>query len=127
MTTTSTSTRKPTKRDHFNTLLAIPEVSANPVLVDFITNELELLAKKASGGSSPKLSARQQENNELKDAMLGHLEDGKSCTVTDFIKNVPECAGLSQQKVSALVRQLCDDGKIERIVEKRVAYFKLID
>lgn len=125
MTTTNSSSKKLTKRDHFNALLQIEAVSANPALVDFITNELELLDRK-SKASTPKESARQQENNELKEAMLNFLADGKLSTVTDFIKNVPECDGLSQQKVSALVRQLCDDGKVERVVEKRVAYFKLV-
>ena len=125
MTTINSSSKKLTKRDHFNALLQIEAVSANLALVDFINNELELLDRK-SKASTPKESARQQENNELKEAMLNFLADGKLSTVTDFIKNVPECDGLSQQKVSALVRQLCDDGKVERVVEKRVAYFKLV-
>ena len=37
-----TTSKKLTKRDHFNTLLTLSEVKSNPVLVDFIEHELEL-------------------------------------------------------------------------------------
>ena len=52
MTTNSTS-KKLTKRDHFNTLLTIPEVASNQILVDFINNELELLSRKSSSDKKP--------------------------------------------------------------------------
>ena len=47
-------------------------------------------------------------------------------TITDLMKKVPECAELSNQRVSALVRQLIDAGKVERIEEKRKAYFRKV-
>ena len=37
---------KLTKRDYFNSLLAINEVASRPELVKFIEHELELLEKK---------------------------------------------------------------------------------
>lgn len=124
--TTSTSTsKKLTKRDHFNALLAIPTVASNPTLVEFIENELDLLSRKNSKPSG-KHTEKQEANDVLKQAMLDYLaNDGSQHTVTDFIKNVPECAGLSQQKITALVRQMVEDGKMEKVIEKRVSYFKL--
>ena len=37
------------------------------------------------------------------------MVEGTKYTITDLIKNVPECADLTNQRVSALVRQLVDD------------------
>ena len=122
MTNTTTS-KKLTKRDHFNALLAIEEVKSNPVLVEFINNELDLLARKNSSDKKP--TAVQQANEELKEAILAFLQPGDKYTITEFIKNVPECADKSNQKVSAIVSQMVSDGKLEKVIEKRVSYFTL--
>ena len=123
-TNTTSSAKKLTKRDHFNTLLAIPAVSENPVLVDFINHELELLSKKNSTDKKP--TAAQQANNALKEAIINLLVDGNPYTVSQIIKEVPECAGLSNQKVSAMMVQLINEGQVEKVIEKRVSYFKLV-
>ena len=123
-TNTTSSAKKLTKRDHFNTLLAIPAVSENPVLVDFINHELELLSKKNSTDKKP--TAAQQANNALKEAIINLLVDGNHYTVSQIIKEVPECAGLSNQKVSAMMIQLVNEGQVEKVIEKRVSYFKLV-
>ena len=127
MTTTNSTSKKLTKRDHFNTLLQLPEVAANPALVDFINNELDLLARK-NNSDNKKPTEKDIANKELKTAILEFATaSGEQHTVTDFIKNVPECAGLSQQRITALVRQLVEDGKMEKVIEKRVSYFKLAE
>ena len=123
-TNTTSSAKKLTKRDHFNALLAIPAVSENPVLVDFINHELELLSKKNSTDKKP--TAAQQANNALKEAIINLLVDGSPYTVSQIIKEVPECAGLSNQKVSAMMVQLINEGQVEKVIEKRVSYFKLV-
>lgn len=123
-TNTTSSAKKLTKRDHFNALLAIPAVSENPVLVDFINHELELLSKKNSPDKKP--TAAQQANNALKEAIINLLVDGNPYTVSQIIKEVPECAGLSNQKVSAMMVQLINEGQVEKVIEKRVSYFKLV-
>ena len=123
-TNTTSSVKKLTKRDHFNALLTIPAVSDNPVLVDFINHELELLSKKNSADKKP--TATQQANSALKEAIIDLLVDGNPYTVSQIIKEVPECAGLSNQKVSALMVQLVNEGQVEKVIEKRVSYFKLV-
>lgn len=131
MTTTSTSTRRLTKRDHFNTLLTIPEVANNPDLVAFIQNELGLLDKKSNSTDNKKPTARQTENAGLKEAILNYLRVGNTATITELMKNVPELAvieNLTNQRTSALVRQMVEvDKTVERFVEKRVAYFKIAE
>lgn len=128
---TSTSTRRLTKRDHFNTLLTIPEVANNPELVAFIENERNLLDKKSNSTGDKKPTARQTENAGLKEAILNYLRVGNTATITELMKNVPELAAienLTNQRTSAIVRQMVEvDKTVERFVEKRVAYFKIAE
>ena len=123
---------KLTKKDHFNALLAIEEVSANPVLVAFIEHELELLAKKNVADRKP--TATQVANDGIREAILDFMEENTLYTVSEFIKKVPACADLSQSKVSAVIRPMLivtakgehnPDGVIERTEEKGKAYFRL--
>lgn len=124
MTTNTTSTKKITKRDRYNELLAIEAVKNNPDLVDFINNELNLLAKKNSADKKP--TATQKLNEELKTAILVYMKPDEKYTVTDFIKSVPECADKSNQKISAMMVQLISENKVQKIIEKRVSYFALV-
>lgn len=117
------TTKKLTKRDHFNTLLSIEAVKSNETLVNFINHELELLAKKNSSEKKP--TATQVANDGIKAAILEGMEADRLYTITELIKEIPELAELTNQRVSALVRQLKDDEKIMRVEDKRKAYFRL--
>lgn len=117
------NTKKLTKKDHFNALLSLAEVKSNPKLVEFINHEIELLDKKNSADKKP--TAQQTANESIKSAILDNMVEGKKYTITDIIKTVPECADLTNQRVSALVRQLVDSSKVVRTEDKRKAYFSL--
>ena len=52
------------------------------------------------------------------------MEDNVLYTITDLLKSVPGCAGMSNQRVSAIVRIMREEKKVERIEEKRKAYFR---
>ena len=115
--------KKLTKADKFGMLLELPEVKGNDTLKEFVEHELELLAKKNSSEKKP--TKTQEANKEIQEAILGTMEEGKSYTVTELIKTVPECADLTNQKVSALVRSLVKSGDIVRTEAKGKAYFSL--
>ena len=115
--------KKLTKKDKFNALLSLAEVKSNPSLVEFINHEIELLDKKNSSEKKP--TAQQTANDSIKAAILANMEEGKKYTITDLIKSVPECADLTNQRVSALIRQLIDKNEVVRIEDKRKAYFSL--
>ena len=117
------NTKKMTKADYFNQIKANYALSADEVA--FIDHELELLAKKNSAEKKP--TAVQVANEGIKDAILDAMESGKKYTITDLMKCVDACAELSNQRVSALVRQLVTDGSVERTEEKRKAYFSKVD
>ena len=119
-----TKTKKPTKRDNFATLLNLDSVKTNPTLVEFINHEIELLDKKNSADKKP--TAQQTANESIKSAIVDFMVEGVKYTITDLIKSVPECAELTNQRVSALIRQLIDEGKVLRTEDKRKAYFSLV-
>ena len=93
-----------------------------PAEVEFIDHELELLAKKNSAEKKP--TAQQVANAGVAEAILEGMERDKLYTVTDIIKTVDACADLTNQRVSAILRGMIGD-TIERVEEKRKAYFRL--
>jgi hypothetical protein len=119
------NSKKLTKAEKYAMLKAIPSVAENSVLVEFIDHELELLAKKNSSEKKP--TAQQIANDLIKSAILERMVSGKLYTITDLIKEIPECADLTNQRVSAVVRQMIDSNLVERIEDKRKAYFKKVD
>lgn len=116
-----TNTKKMTKADFFKQILANYNLTEDEQ--NFINHELELLAKKNSAEKKP--TAVQVANNDIKTDILEGMVEGTLYTITDLIKTIPALADLTNQRVSALVRQLIADGKVERIEEKRKAYFRL--
>lgn len=113
--------KKPTKRENYNALLKIEAVANNPELVKFINRELELLDKKNSTDKKP--TATQVANEALKNTILDYMEPSIGYTVTDIIKGVEECSELSNQKVSALMRALKDEGKVTKIEGKKTLFY----
>ena len=124
-TMTNTSNRKPTKRDRFNALLNIDAVKNDADLVAFIEHEIELLAKKNAGDKKP--TAKQMENDAVKQVILDEMtaNPDKLYTVTELIKGVPELAEYSNQRVSALLRQMIEANAVVKTVDKRKSYFSL--
>lgn len=119
--TTNTTSKKPTKRDYFNAIL-----SKYPLTEDeqkFVKHEIELLDKKNSADKKP--SKDQIANATASANLLEWMEIGKAYTIGDLIKNCPVCEGLSNPKVTALLRPLLpvNGGTVERTEEKRKVYF----
>lgn len=118
---------KITKAQMFTMIKALDEVQANPDMVAFIDHELELLSKKA-GNKKP--TKTQEENVKLKDIILEVLTN-VGATVTEIQnrdERLKEYNGvtISNQKISALLKQMCDDGQVVKIVEKKKSYFSLL-
>jgi len=64
-------------------------------------------------------------NEGIKMEILETVEEIGRCTITDIMENCPAAAELSNQRVSALVRQLVTDGSLVRTEEMRKAYFEI--
>ena len=125
---------KMTKKDYFAVLSAIV-AEVNPTnsadILAFIQHEVELLEKKNSAKSS-KPTKTQLANNGLKEVIVSTLAElDKPVTITEMQKYNPDLATdekgetISNQRVSALLRQLIDYGTVVRTTEKKKAYFSL--
>lgn len=112
--------KKITKRQMFERIRAELTDEAE---IAFIDHEIELLEKKNASRSS-KPTPKQVENASLKEAILAGMEDGVSYRINAMIKAIPAISELSNQRVSALLRQLVEDGLVIREVIKRETFFK---
>ena len=121
----TTSNRKPTKRDNFNALLSIDAVQNDPALVEFIEHEIALLDKKNSAERKP--TTKQVENANFKADIVAWMEAGESYAAADVVKGVPSIveAGLTVNRVTAMLTQLVNSGALVRTEDKRKNYYSL--
>ena len=107
-----------TKRENYAKLREI--VKGDAELVAFIDHELELLDKKNKAPKAP--TTKQVENEKLKDVILAEIGE-KKMTITEMTDTISALKDLSNQRVSAIVKQLVEDNSLVRTVDKRKAYF----
>jgi DNA-binding MarR family transcriptional regulator len=114
--------KKITKRERFMELRAI--VVDNADLVAFIDNEINLLDKKKNVERKP--TATQLENEGLRAKILVALaEVDEPKPIKEIQGMVAELNGLSNQRVSRLLKDLVDNGKVVKTYVKKVAHFAL--
>ena len=118
--------KKMTKKETINLLIDVlmgnKEVEDVQMFIDFLTHERELLERKSSNSGQTKT---QKENEILKEKIVETLKElNKFSTITEIQESNVELADLSNQKISALLKQLVDTNVIEKVIEKKKAYFK---
>lgn len=115
---------KITKREVIGMMMNEEVVKANPTYVAYLKNELALLDKKAQ---NKKATKTQEQNVGIKATILKVLTTIGSGTVTDIQNGNEELSTLSNQKVSALVRQLVESGEVVRTTDKKKSIFSLAE
>ena len=113
---------KITKREVIGMMMNEEVVKANPTYVAYLENELALLDKKAQ---NKKATKTQEQNVGIKATILEVLATIGSGTVTDIQNGNEELSALSNQKVSALVRQLVESGEVVKTIDKKKSIFSL--
>ena len=118
--------KKMTKKETINLLIDVlmgnKEVEDMQIFVDFLTHERELLEKKSSNSGQTKT---QKENETIKGKIVETLRDlDKYATITEIQNANVELGTYSNQKISALLKQLVDNKEIEKVIDKKKAYFK---
>lgn len=114
---------KMTRVEMFNAIKAIPQVADNQEMVDFIDKQIAQLAKRKSAESKT-----QKENKALMEVVVDAMEVlNKPVTATQIMKSDASLSELSLPKVSALLKKLIEDGRVERTIEKKIALFSLVE
>ena len=109
--------KKMTIVEQYEAIVAKCEGVLSEAEIAFLRERAEMHAKK---NATRKPSKAQLENEDTKAEILAFMEVGKAYTVTEIQKGV----GLeSNQKASALIRQLKEAGSVERSEVKGKAYF----
>lgn len=115
---------KITKREVIGMMMNEEVVKANPTYVAYLENELALLDRKAS---NKKATKTQEQNVGIKATILEVLATIGKGTVTDIQNGNAELSALSNQKVSALVRQLVESKDVVKTVDKKKSIFSLAE
>lgn len=121
--------KKITKKMVAEMMLADAHIVANEQFKAYLENELELLKKKAE---NKKATKNQEANVEIKTDILevmAHMAPSTATEIMNAVKSVDteKYATLTNQRVSALLRQLIEDNKVVKSVDKKVSKFALAD
>ena len=121
--------KKITKKMVVEMMLADEKIVANEVFKAYLENELELLKKKSE---NKKATKNQEANVAIKADILEVMANMTPSTATEIMNAVKsidteEYATLTNQRVSALLRQLIEDNKVVKSVDKKVSKFALAD
>lgn len=117
------TTEKMTNKVALSYVLMNYELPAD--VAEKIEGMLIQLEKRSSAERKP--SARQIENESLKGKIVETMETNRLYSVGEMLKEfVFFPADMTPQRLSAIMTQLVSANKVERIVEKRKVYFKVI-
>lgn len=107
-------------------VLAMEEVKSNQELVEKLTKMKEQFEKKNNSSTgSKKLTKTQIENEEIK-AQILEVMTSEPKAIKELQAENENLAEYTNQKLSALLKQLVNENKVERVEEKRVAKFKKV-
>ena len=120
--------KKITKREVVEMMLADSNIASNEVYVAYLKNELELLKKKSE---NKKATKNQTENVEIKEVIievLGRMGKGRAGEIQLAIQatDKEKYATLTNQRTSAILKQMIDEGTVVKTVDKKVSTFSLV-
>lgn len=114
---------KATKKEMWTIVLGL--VGDNEDLSNFVNKEIETLNKKKE---SKKVAEKKAANNILQCVIVKFFEqDNTPRTVTELIRLIPALNDLTNQKVSAQIKQLVDLEILNKHIDKRVSKFNLAE
>ena len=115
---------KVTKLQVVERMLATESIVANADFKAYLENVKALLEKKRD---NKKATKTQTENVGIKALILEVLAEKSGVTITEIQSAREELKALSNQKISALVKQLKDNGEVVKTVEKGKSLFSLAE
>lgn len=121
--------KKLTKKDYFEMIKGV--CADRTDIVDFCNHEIELLSRKNSKSGATKT---QKENEIVANMLVEELAKvGKPITITDLMNTSEIVKGytlengnnLTNQKISAIFKQLVENNRIVKVVDKKKSYFSI--
>ena len=118
-----------TKKDYFEMIKGV--CADRTDIIDFCNHEIELLSRKNSKSGATKT---QKENEIVANMLVEELAKvGKPITITDLMNTSGTVKGytlengnnLTNQKISAIFKQLVESQKIVKVVDKKKSYFSI--
>lgn len=95
---------------------------------DVVSRLNDMVAQLDKAASEKPLTETQKQNIGYKADIETLLSDGKTRTASEILLAVPSFPKeMSNQRVSALLRQLVLDGKVEKEIVKGKSYFTIVD
>lgn len=92
-------------------------------VINFVNHEIELLDRKHSKTSQTKT---QKENELIKESIVKVLtEIDRPVTITELQNESAEMEVYSNQKLSALLKQLVQSGIVTKTIDKKKSYFSV--
>ena len=120
-----------TKKDYFEMIKGV--CSDRQDIIDFCNHEIELLSRKNSKNGATKT---QKENEIVADMLIQELEKvAKPITITDLMNTsqvikeytLENGNKLTNQKISAIFKQLVESQKIVKVTDKKKSYFSIVE
>lgn len=117
--------KKVTKKDFYGMIIEMATENGRKDIVEFAQHEIDLLNNKAGKST---LTATQKENEKIKTIILTELERiGKAVTISDLQTQSSALKDFSNQKISALLKQLVDAKQVVKVTDKKKSYFSVAD
>ena len=118
--------KKATKKEMFTELIELAQENERTDLIAFCEHEIELLNKKASASGQTKTQA---ENEKIKNVIVEELTRiARAVTISELIKESESLGQYSNQKLSALLKQMVEvDKTATKIVDKKKSLFTIAE
>lgn len=121
------ATKKVTKNERYEQLLAIEAVAQNEALVEFIRHEQELLARKNVTNGEKKLTPQQTENANLKEQIVAIVTAHGKQTISQLVPQLNAEGEITHGRIVALLTQLRNENLIEREKKGKETYYKGVE
>jgi SpoU rRNA methylase family enzyme len=112
---------KKTQKEFYAEIREVLVAQGLDELVEFVDGRVALLNKKAE---NKKPTKAQEENEGLKAEVLAVVTN-ENAKVSEIMAKSEVLKNLSNQKVSALLRMLSDDGKVRKVTEGKNTFYVL--
>ena len=118
--------KKLTKKEMFGKLIELAQENDRADLIEFCEHEIELLNKKASTSGQTKTQA---ENEKIKVVIIEELTRiARAVTISELIKESETLGQYSNQKLSALLKQMVENDKtVTKIIDKKKSLFTIAE